>query len=394
MDGLNLPLAEAGQRRAQLGISNRRPRRPSFWRSLARWLPFLITVGLPTLAATIYYCAIATPQFVSEARFVVRGPSSAQPGMLSSLLQGTSLSRAQDDTFSVQDYVLSRDALHELVRDDNLRTIFSRPEGDVLARFPNFLTGDTFEYLYKYYLKHVDVVFDSTTGVSKLTVQTFRAEDSARIATALLAAAENLVNRMNDRERENALHDARKEVARSEETVKAVAARIAAFRNRETMIDPTRQSAAILQGISELQMKLALTRTQLGELEKSSPNSPLIASAQRRVAALQAQIDEQSGKVAGSDQSMVPKITEYDALSLERQFADRELASATASLEAARAQSERQQLYLDPIVQPNVADYPAYPQSLASIAIVFASFFGIYTICKLIVAGAREHRSV
>ena len=393
MDGLSLPIGEADVRYRRIS-STRLPNRPSRWRRLRQHLPFVLVVVLPTLATTGYLCFFASFQYVSEARFVVRGPSGAQPGMISSLLQGAGVTRAEDDTFAVQDYILSRDALGELVRDDDIRAVFNRPEADPLSRFPIWHGEESFEHLYKYYLNHVDVEFDSATGISKLTVRSFRADDSERIAQALLRAGEDLINRMNDRQRENSLRLARKEVASSETKVQNIGAQIALFRNRETLLDPNRQSVPMLAAIADLQSKLTSTRLQITELLKASPNSPLIAGAQRRAVALQAQIDEQRAKVAGSDQSLVPKITEFDRLNLDREFAEKELASATGSLETARIDAERQQLYLDPIVQPNKADYPAYPKRIVWMSIVFASCFGIYLMGKLLIAGAREHKSV
>ena len=52
----------------------------------------------------------------------------------------------------------------------------------------------------------------------------------------------------------------------------------------------------------------------------------------------------------------------------------------------------RQQVYLDLIVKPNIADYAAYPKVISSIAVFFASVLGLYIIGGLLIAGAREHR--
>ena len=393
MDGGTLPVGAADVR---LGSADPRPARsfrPRRARKLLRQVPFLLLVALPTLLAIFYYFAVATPQYVSEARFVVRGPASSQPGALGSLLQGTGVSRAQDDTFAVHDYILSRDALEELGQTVDVRALFARPEADLLSRFPWPYAGDTFEHLYKHYLKQVAVSFDSTTGVTKITAQAFRAEDAHTVATALIASAESLVNRMNTRQRENTMRDARRDVALSEQRVEGIAARIAGFRNREAVIDPDRQSVAMLQGITELQKMVVQANTQIAELTRSSPRSPLIPTAQRRVAALEAQIEEARAKVTGADSSLVPKMTEFDLLTLQREFATKALASATTSLEVARVNADRQQVYLDQIVKPNEADYAAYPKRFISVGIVFASCFGLYTIGMLLVAGAREHRS-
>ena len=394
MDGLDIAVGQASPQVS--GYRNLQPRRPlqSRVKRHGKMLSLLLFVMLPTALVATYYIGFAADQYVSEAKFVVRGPATQSPGMISSLLQTAGVSRAQDDTYAVQDFIVSRDALAELVKSQELRDIFSRPEADVLSRFPLLFRGETFEHLFYYYQKHVEVALDTTTGVSTLTVKAFRPDDSHVIATALLASAERLVNRMNDRQRENAMGDARREIGLSEARVQGVSRQIAEFRNRESLLDPNKQSVPMLAGINDMQTMLSRTNLQLSQLAVSSPNSPLIADYKRRATALQGQIAEAKAKITGADGSLVPKISAFDMLSLQREFADRQLSSATTSLEAARIQAERQQLYLDLIVQPNVADYAAYPKCIASILIAFVSFLGLYCMVALLISGAREHRIV
>ena len=90
----------------------------------------------------------------------------------------------------------------------------------------------------------------------------------------------------------------------------------------------------------------------------------------------------------------MPKITAFDMLELQREFGDKQLASAINSLETARISAEHQQLYLDTIVKPNVSDYPAYPKRIADLAIALVSLIGVYVIGALLISGAREHRLV
>jgi capsular polysaccharide transport system permease protein len=394
MDGLSVSEAD--------GIAGRQsyPRQrfaappPPLRRSIRRFLPFFLVVVLPTVIGATYYYGFAADQYVSEARFVVRGPAQQTSTGLANILQTAAGTRSQDDTYAVQDYILSRDALQELVDSAGLKDIFARAEADRLSRFPGPGGGDTFEHLYKYYLKHVDVQMDSTTGVSEMTVKSFRPEDSKRIAAALLAAGERLINRMNARERENALRDARNEVTRAEARVKEVSTQLADFRNREALLDPNKQSVPMLQAITNLQAKLSSTKLEVSQLQSSSPNSPLLASARQRMTALQAQIDDARTKITGGDASLVPKIREFDLLSLDRDFADKQLASAITSLETARINADRQQLYLEPVVQPNQPDYADFPRRGTSTLVVFLTMLGIYIGGALLIAGAREHKLV
>lgn len=403
MDGLDVTVVGSTSR--TLGYSGRerqlRPLAPK--RGLTRFGPFLLLVVLPTIFFAIYLYGFASDQYVSEAKFVVRGPTQQSASGLSGLLASAGMSRTEDDTYAVQDYILSRDALQELVKQQDIKAVYGRPDADRFSRFPlvfgpmvgsDWYREDTFEQLFKYYLKHTDVQMDTTTGVSDLTVKSFRAEDSQRIATALLAAGERLVNRMNEREHENALRDARNEVKLAEKRVQDVSSRIADFRNRESILDPNKQSVPMLAAITTQQARLSSMRLEISQLQSSSPNSPLLGSMRQRAQALQAQIDDAKSKITGTDSSLVPKIREFDMLTLEREFADKELGSAISSLEVARISADRQQKYLEAIVKPNAADYADYPRRAASLAVVFATLFGTYVMGALLVAGAREHRLV
>lgn len=394
MDGLNAPVSEISIPRQRFVSRRMAPPPPSWWQRTKAWIPVVLCVGLPTVVATVFLFFFAADQYVSEAKFVVRGTSGSQPSLLSGLLQSSGFSRAQDDTFAVQDYILSRDALEELNRTVDVRQVFNRPEADILSRFPLPFLGETFEHLYKHYLGRVDVTYDSTTGVTQLSVRAYRADDAAKMAGALLAGGEQLVNRMNERQRQNTMRDARHEVVDAEARVQKVAGDLASYRTRAELLDPNKQSVSMLQAIADMTGKMTQSKTQLGELQRSSPNSPLIEALKRRISVMQGQIDEARAKITGTGNSMVPQITEFDALTLQREFADRQLSSAIAFLDTARLNADRQQLYLDQIVKPNMADYAAYPKRFADIAIVFITSFGVYTIARLLIAGAREHRSV
>ena len=151
---------------------------------------------------------------------------------------------------------------------------------------------------------------------------------------------------------------------------------------------------SLLAAIQDMTNRVTAAKTQLGMLMRSSPQSPLIKDRQTFIDTMQGQIDQARARITGTDRSMVPQITEFDSLTLQRDFAERQLSSAVAFLDTARLNAERQQLYLDEIVKPNEADYAAYPKRFADVAIVFASLFGLYTIGKLLVAGAREHRTM
>jgi capsular polysaccharide transport system permease protein len=357
--------------------------------SLNIWLWAI--VGLPTLVAGVYYFAIASDLYLSEAKFIVRSPKQVQTSTLGALLQTTGLGRAADDTAAVQDFIMSRDAVRKLEYQDNLRAIFGRPEGDFVARFPGMLRRTDFEALFWRYEYFVSVETDTSTGATSLRVKAFRPGDAQQIASALLTYSEQLINELNQRSRRDAIETAQREVDRAQEQIARIQSELTAYRIQQKMLDPKTTSAGVLELIGQINGNLATARTHLAELLKDSPNSPQIPLVKTRIASLENLIAEERAKLSGENNSVVTTLTEYERLTLERELAEKALASAFTSLEAARLEAQRQQLYLEPIAQPNLPDYPLYPKRVASFTMVLVSCLVAYGIVWLLVVSAREH---
>jgi capsular polysaccharide transport system permease protein len=384
------PLGRAAVVDAGLAPPRSTARLRRLFRSFNPWLWGI--VGLPTLIAGVYYFAIASDLYLSEAKFIIRSPKQVQASGIGALLQSTGLGRADDDTAAVQDFITSRDAVRQLEQKNQLREIFNRPEGDFITRFPGILFWRTdFEALFWRYDHFISVVTDTSTGVTTLAVKAYRPEDSQMLATAVLNYSEQLINELNERARRDALATARGEVERAEQRIAQVQTELTAYRVKQKMLDPKSASSGVLELIGQMNAALANARTQLGELLNNSPNSPQIPLVKNRIASLDKLIAEERAKLSGAADSVVSTLTEYERLNLQRELAEKALASAFTSLEAARLEAQRQQLYLETIAQPNLADYPLYPKRFVSFFMVLVSCLLVYGIAWLLIASAREH---
>jgi capsular polysaccharide transport system permease protein len=386
------------ERSSTIGVAGWAGARPGIWALLRKWLGVFniwlwVFVFIPTLIAGVYYFAIASDLYMSEASFVVRSQSHPSVSGLGALLQTAGISRSEDDTFSVHDFVMSRDAVRDLENHDHLRDIFDRPSADLVTRFPNFLSGSSFEALYKHYTGFVSIGFDSTTGLSTLEVKAYRPDDAQHIALALLGYSEQLVNKLNARMNNDTLSLARSEVARAEARLVDVQDRLTAYRSQQQMLDPKLTSTGIYDTLKALMAARIVAQTQLTTLLKESPNSPQISTMRARLASLDSQLADARNQVTGDADSVAAKVGGYERLTLERELVEKELASATASLETARVDAQRQQLYIERIVDPNLADYPLYPKRFLSFFEVMGTCLLTYGIAWLLVAGVREHAS-
>jgi capsular polysaccharide transport system permease protein len=381
----------------QAGVRVDPAKRTGVGASWTRRIPpmFTIMVVIPTLLGVIYYGLIATPMYESEAQFVVRqktevaAPSAAGPSFLSSMgIGGADQGRAQE----VVQFLKSRDAVAQLEQGHDLRAMLARPGSDFLSRFPRPFEGVTFENLYYGFQRFITVGTNAETQISTLRVRAYRAKDAQALTTALLESGEALVNKMNARSLADSVGQAKRQVADAETAAANAQTALTVFRNRQQIVDPqvaTQTGAQLLLG---LESQLASLKAQRAGLAASAPQSPQLPVMDRNIAAFQAQIDEQNARATGQANSLAPKVSEFERLSLDQDIAAKALAEAEGALEAAELDATRNQLYLEPVVSPNLPDKAEQPQRLRSIATIVISALVAYAAVSLLVAGLREHR--
>ncbi len=372
--------------------------------AFARWLAALYSrlfvkspaltaiVVVPMALLAVYLILIASDVYESEAHFVVRSASgSSGLGSIVGAVQTTSFSRANDDTHSVNAYIMSRDAIERLTREHGLLDKLSRPGADFWQRFPRPFERGTREQLMKRLGDFFSVDFDASTGIATLKVRAFAPQDAREIATALTEHSEQLINRLNVRARNDAIQFASDVVGKAEQRVEAAQTKIADFRSTELVFDPGRQSAAAFELISALTGELAGLRAALAEAIATAPNSPQISALKVRIAAFEKEIDTQRKFIVGGEGALAPKLARYEQLSLERELATKAMTSALLSLENARQDAQRQQLYLERIVSPALPDQATYPKRLWTLLSTLFILMCAYASLKWLWAIVMEH---
>lgn len=354
---------------------------------------FLMTVVLPTVLAVIYFGGIASDTYISESRFVVRSPERQGTSPLGMMFKSVGFSRSQDDSYTVQDFILSRDALKALDEERHLKTAFSDRSIDVFSRFPGLDWDDSFENFHRYYQKMVGVQIDSVSSIATLSTRAFTAEDAYSMNQRLVEMSEALVNQLNERGRQDLIGFAAEEVADAEKKAKEAALALARYRNEKGVIDPEKQSAIPLQQIANLQEELIATKVQIIQLKKLAKDNSQLPVWRQRARLLEQEIQSEMLRVAGGrDHSLASKAAEYQRLALEKEFADKMLASAMSTLEQARNEAQRQQLYLERIAQPSTPDKAMEPRRLRAVVAVFLLGLVAWGILTMLIAGIKEHQ--
>ena len=356
-----------------------------------RW--FFAGVVVPVLLSAIYYWLIASGQYVSESRFVIKAPNqrSGQISTFANLIQTTGLSAGQEQADQVIDYVRSRAALQKLSAQVPVKKVYGRDEIDFLSSFPQPWHQDAFEDLYLYYRGKVQIARDTDTGLVVLRTIAFTPKEAQEINERLLRQSEELVNQLNVRARGTAIAEAEGRVVEAERRVSAARRAMAEYRRKAQLVDPLKQATGVVEIANRLTTERAGLEAQLSTLQRLTPDHPSIPALRQRIASINQEIAKQTASIVGGPDTISGKLPGYEALALEQEFASQLLVMARSSLEQARTDAMKQQFYLERVVDPNQPDLPEYPHSLRNVLTILGFALCLYFIIWMFVVGILEH---
>lgn len=353
---------------------------------------FFLIVILPTLIAAVYFGLIAANQYESSADFIVRRSDTAATGSNMGQILGFNFgeSATGPDAVLVQEYLLSHDTVAQLAAHDDLVGLFRRPEADALSEL--WSTRPSPERLLAYYRRHVDVEGDESSGIMHLTVHSFRPADSFHLARRLLDMGEQQINAINDRTYRDNVAAAQREVAQTRAQLAAIQVRLTNYRRTNRDVDPTSTGQAQLTLVTGLTGNLVDARARLAAMEGTiSHASPQYRAMARQVAALEGQVAGQTTKIAGPNQSVANRLSDYEQLVVQRDEIAKVYSDAAVRAQAAQEEARRKQLYLIRLVEPNMPVKAEFPKRLQMVASVFVGLFLAYGIGWLLWAGVKEH---
>jgi capsular polysaccharide transport system permease protein len=359
----------------------------------------LIVVGLPTFAAAIYYTVYASDQYAAGGHFVVRH-SSSHPGegtRVSAIFgSGAASGAALQETMVVNDYIASMQIVKDLKPLVDLRRVYGTESADWWARLrpARGRNHPSDEDLRDYWQKMATTKFDHTTGLSVFEVRAFSATDAEAVAKRVFDLSEQLVNRLSERAQEDALALARQEVEKHRAHAMASLDALLDFQERVRQVDPqgfatarTEIEAGIEEELTKLQAQLDVLRTKLPE------DAPGIGQTKDRLKVVEKQLATERARSTTTESggSAAKVLNEFQKLKLESEFATQAYMSSLSSLESARVEAIRQQLYLETFVRPHLPQIAEYPRALLNTLLVFVVAFLVWAIGGLMISAARDH---
>lgn len=371
--------------------SHKQPQREGLRRFVPSGL-LLVTVLLPLALALLYNLAIASDRYISSASFVVRSTKGPGQGMLS-VLDGGGLTRSDDSSYAVIEFLRSRSVVDKLDRDGLLSRVFGADNVDAFSQFPSTLAGYAPDDLYVHFQKYVDVTFDPASGITTLKVQAFSPRDAHQIAERLLFESEQLVNGMNARAQRDAEEFAIAFVKQAKEELTTAQRRLTEFRNESQILSADTEASMSTGLIANLLEGISTADTEISKVVATSPSNPRLSELRLRREALTQQLEKLRNNLAGNDDSIAVKMEQFDAIALQQSIAQKKLINAESSLLQAKQAAATEKLYIDPIVTPNVPDKYGAPYRLFNVALTLIIGGAIFVIARslrnLIMEGAR-----
>lgn len=372
---------------------------PSAWKAKARALwggldawqkRMALFVGVPTVLVFLYLALFASPMYVSEAKFAVRSATEQAAGLdFASQIFKTASSTTQDAAV-VTEYIESPDAFERLDKELAVKAHYCDRRWDVISR----LTQNPTLYDKTAFWNFVaSPVLDPDTGIVTFTVRAYTPEMAQKIASHVLKQSEALVNAMNERAREDAMKLAGEEVKRAQARLTKSQKALETFRDEHAEIDPKATASGLQTLVMDLEGQRATLKAQISEMAAyMRPDAPALKTLKTRLAAVEKQLSGEKQRLAGIGAGAMNNwVSAYEALTIENEFAQKQLVSAMTAMESARVSLLSQSKYVVTIESPTLPDESRYPRTFEFTFCVLLGLLLLFGLGSLIVASIREH---
>ncbi len=352
-------------------------------------------VFLPTILAGYYFYVIATPMYATKSEFVIQKADVGQSS-LGSLFAGSGLATSQDSV-TVQSYLSSRDAMLRLDAELGFKAHFSNPQIDPIQRLE---ANPTNEQAYKLYKRNVKIGFDPTEGIIKMEVVAASPEASAAFSEALIRYAEERVDNLTTRLREDQMAGAVASYREAEERRAAAQSEVLRLQEELGVFDAASDATAVMSQVTNFETQLAQKQLQLQQLlDNARPNQARVEGVRGDIRRLEALIADlrskltESGGTTTNGESLAQISGQLLLAQSDLETRTVLLQQALQQLEAARIEANKQTRYLEMGVHPVAPDQPTYPRAFENTILAFLVFSGIYLMLSLTASILREQVS-
>lgn len=365
---------------------------------LLRRQPIFGAAAIASVLAIIYWGAVASDMYVSEAHVIIvrTDTSSSSSSGSGTVLGGVNTSGGAADFIAFQmwlrDYMLSVDMMNALDAKLNLRAHYSDWHRDPISRM--WFEHSDLERFHDYYLSRVNVVLDSTSGALIIQVQAYDAKMAHAIAAMLVEKGESYFNIKAQEMMEEQVSFLEKQVdIIKEEDIKSHHV-LLDFQNRTGLVSPLTTAASIDTVVNGLDsQRVALQASRNAMLAYLMPNNPSILALDQQIAGIDKQIKtERARLVSRNGKTLNDTSDEAMRLQMDVTIMDTTYAAAISALETERIMAALMMRKVFVLQTPTMPQYPLAPRRIYDITVFILIVLMLGGIAQLIVAIIRDHK--
>lgn len=357
-------------------------------------LSFIILVLLPIGASAWYLYTRAADQYASTLGFVVRSEDVSSAADVFSGLSGTLGGGGQHDSDILYEFIRSSQLVQIIDEKLDLEEAFSRHfDVDPLL---SYNADGTIEDLTRFWQRNVRISYDTGSGLIELRVLAFDPIEAKVIASEVYAESTKMINNLSAIARADTTRYAQQDLDLSVDRLKQARESLTAFRLANQIVDPTADIQGQIGLLNTLQAQLADALIEFDLLSESTRDGdPRLEQAQRRISVIEDRITEERRKFSAEGQgpggdTYAQTISEFERLTVDREFAETAYAASQAAYDGARAEANRQNRYLAAYITPTLAERAEFPQRELMLAIVALFSFLLWVISTLIFYALRD----
>lgn len=387
--------------------------------------PKKVVLGVLIASLVLYWAAIASPRYVSEATVVVQrsGDDAVAPSAMLSLIAGNSGDTS--DMLMLRERLMSPDVLFALDAQLDLRGHFSDRNRDVLSRLSASTVAN--ERFIDYARHRLDVIYDDYAHTLRIHVQAFSPVMAQRITRALLEEGERFINQLANQQAAEQLRFIDTQLTHFRDGAQRARENLLTFQNRHGLVSPTATVESVTHVIARLdQARAELTASRNMLAVYLTPQAPEMVKISAQIAALSTQIDTERARLtqsnapppmpdadhvhrsrstptsANADNARPRHAAGADRLNRlaaeqrqwqsEATFAEELYATSRAALERARIDSIRKLKTLAVVQSPTLPQESTQPRRAYSIVVWASGLVLCFALFSLVRAIVREHR--
>lgn len=353
-------------------------------------LPLMLTIG--------YLFFVAKDQYASITGFTVR---QEEGGSASDLIGGLDLfagTGGSSDSDILYEYIQSQELVEIIDARLDLRGYYQQhwDTDKVFSLWPNASTED----LVWFWGRAVRISYDQSAALMEVEVRAFDPDYATAVASEIVAESERMINELSAAAREDATRYAQDDLDEALERLKAAREALTDFRTRSQIVDPEADIQARMGVMNNLQQQLAEALIEFDLLaETTNSSDPRVAQARLRIDVIRDRIaGERLAFAQGADdvgalaEDYPSLISEFERLTVDREYAEESYRAALTALDVARANAIRRSRYLATYIQPTLADSSEYPQRYILSALTGLFLLLTWAILALIYYSLRDRR--